>query len=52
MITDIQEKMCSKCKFHEYKMSRVSPEFDKIVCKRNKVAHKCHNGMYDDYEFI
>lgn len=52
MITDIQEKVCYKCKYGVYKRSSISQEYDTIMCKRNRSAIKCHDGMYDDYEFV
>lgn len=52
MITDIQEKVCCKCKYGVCKISSISQEYDTITCKRNYSAIKCYNGMYDDYEFV
>ena len=52
MITEIQEKTCSKCKYGIYRKSPVGQEYDAIVCKQNRSANKCYNGVYDDYEFV
>nr|DAG55050.1 MAG TPA: hypothetical protein [Caudoviricetes sp.] len=52
MITDIQEKICFKCKYGIYRKSPVSQEYDVITCRRNRSADKCYNGVYGDYEFI
>lgn len=52
MITEIQEKICFKCKHGIYRKSPVCQEYDAITCGRNRSADKCYNGAYDDYEFI
>lgn len=52
MITDIQEKICFKCKYGIYRKSPVSQEYDVITCRRNRSADKCYNGVYGDYEFV
>ena len=52
MITEIQEKICFKCKYSIFRMSPVDQEYDVIECKRNRSAYNCYNGVYDDYEFI
>lgn len=52
MITDIQEKICFKCKYGIYRKSSVSQEYDVITCRRNRSADKCYNGVYGDYEFV
>lgn len=52
MITDIQEKVCYKCKYAAYRKSPVDQEYDTVACKLNRSAAKCYHGMYDDYEFV
>lgn len=52
MITDIQERVCSKCKYSVYRKSPIGQEYDIITCKRNRSAIKCYDGMYGDYEFV
>ena len=52
MITDMQERVCSKCKYGVYRKSPIGQVYDTIMCKRNRSATKCYDGMYGDYEFV